>query len=141
MTDIAGQSPVEVFEAGDARLLADLRRSTRTWIAYDPTLGPQLREVPALVDRVLRLRHHASPPFDDVRVRQAFAMAVDWRRIAAPRRRPTGDAPRVDLDGAAGHPRRSDADFLPIHDPDAARAAARRGRLSGRRGLPADHDA
>jgi ABC-type transport system substrate-binding protein len=42
------------------------------------------------------------PPFDDVRVRQAFGEAVDWRRIATL----TLDDPSRgrDLDGAAGDP-------------------------------------
>ena len=76
------------------------------------------------------------PPFDDVRVRQAFARAVDWRRLeslsaTASSRPATGMVP-------PGIPGRSDADFLPAHDPDGARALARRGRLPRRTRLPDD---
>jgi oligopeptide transport system substrate-binding protein len=60
------------------------------------------------------------PPFDDVRVRQAFAQAVDWRRIA----RLGNDDPSAVANSMVppGIPGRSDRDVLPVHDPDGARA-------------------
>ena len=48
--------------------------------AYDPTLGPQLRSVPSLSVTYYGFDVRQKP-FDDVRVRQAFAHAVDWTRI------------------------------------------------------------
>ena len=50
--------------------------------ATTTTLGPALRPVPSLSIDYYGF-DTSRPPFDDVRVRQAFAAAVDWRRIVA----------------------------------------------------------
>ena len=55
------------------------RRLRCSWIAYDRSLGPDLREVPSLAVQYYGF-DTTRPPFDDVRVRQAFGAAVDWRR-------------------------------------------------------------
>ena len=55
------------------------------WIAYDKVLGPSLRSDPSLSVTYYGFDTQQAP-FDDVRVRQAFARAVDWRRLAAARR-------------------------------------------------------
>ena len=47
-----------------------------SWIAYDPTLGPQLRATPSLSTDYYGFDVDQSP-FDDVRVRQAFGAAAD----------------------------------------------------------------
>ena len=114
---LGGQSPIEAYEAGDLDYLP-LGDFDASWIAYDRTLGPDLREVPALAVQYYGF-DATRPPFDDVKVRQAFGAAVDWRRIAAlgttsPEDVATSMAP-------PGIPGRSDRDFLPAHDPDAAR--------------------
>jgi oligopeptide transport system substrate-binding protein len=115
--DIGGRSSVAAFEDGDVDL-ATVSAFDATWLAYDDVLGPQLRRTDDL-----SLQYYgfdtSRPPFDDVRVRQAFGRAVDWRRLiglvssgtALPA---TGMVPR-------GIPGRSDTDFLPAHDPDGAR--------------------
>ena len=115
--DIGGRSSVAAFEDGDVDL-ASVSAFDATWLAYDDALGPQLRRTDDL-----SLQYYgfdtSRPPFDDVRVRQAFARAVDWRRLiglvsfgtALPA---TGMVPR-------GIPGRSETDFLPAHDPDGAR--------------------
>jgi ABC-type transport system substrate-binding protein len=127
--DIGGRSSVAAFEDGDVDL-ATVSAFDATWLAYDDALGPQLRRTDDL-----SLQYYgfdtSRPPFDDVRVRQAFARAVDWRRLiglvssgtALPA---TGMVPR-------GIPGRSDTDFLPAHDPDGAR------RLLADAGYPAGH--
>ena len=74
------------------------------------------------------------PPFDDVRVRQAFAAAVDWRRIATlaltdPAAVATSMVP-------PGIPERSDVDFVPEYDPDAARALLADAGYPGGAGFP-----
>jgi len=117
VSDLGGRSPVEAFQAGDLDY-ASIGGSDATWIAYDPALGPQLREVPSLSTDYYGF-DTSRPPFDDVRVRQAFAQAVDWRRIARlatddPRSVATSMVPP----GIAG---RSDRDVVPTHDPAAAR--------------------
>lgn len=115
--DIGGRSAVTAFEAGDIDL-TDVSSFDATWIGYDDGLGPSLRRTDGL-----SLQYYgfdtSRPPFDDVRVRQAFAGAVDWRRLialssAGAARPATGMVP-------PGIPGRSDTDFLPAHDPDGAR--------------------
>ena len=97
--DLGGRSEVEVFEAGDLDY-APISSFDATWIAYDQTLGPQLREVPSMSVEYYGF-DTTRPPFDDVRVRRAFGMAVDWRRIAA-LGSTDGDVRGGELDGAAG---------------------------------------
>jgi ABC-type transport system substrate-binding protein len=50
------------------------------WIAYDPDLGPALHEAAALNVQYFGF-DTTRPPFDDVRVRQAFALALDRPRL------------------------------------------------------------
>ena len=114
---VDARSPIEAFEAGDLDYVP-ISDFDASWIAYDRDLGPTLREVPALA-----LQYYGfdttRPPFDDVRVRQAFGQAVDWRRIAA-----LGTSSPEDVANSMvppGIPGRSDSDFLPTHDPEAAR--------------------
>ena len=115
--DLGGASPVEAFADGEIDYTS-ISEFDASWIAYHPELGPQLREVPSLSTDYYGF-DAGEPPFDDVRVRQAFARAVDWRRIAR--------LAVSDPDGVAtsmvppGIPGRSDADVLPVYDPDAAR--------------------
>ncbi len=113
---------------------APIADSDASWIAYDETLGPQLREVPQFVVQYYGF-DTSRPPFDNAEVRQAVAMAVDWRRISilgvADRRRPGPD-----LDGPAGHPGRSTVDAFPTHDPDAARALLAKAGYPGGAGFP-----
>jgi oligopeptide transport system substrate-binding protein len=131
--DIAGRSSVAAFEAGDVDL-TDVSPFDATWLAYDDVLGPMLRRTDGL-----SLRYYgfdtSRPPFDDVRVRQAFARAVDWRRLialssAGAARPATGMVP-------PGIPGRTDTDFLPAHDPNGARALLEQAGYPAGRGFPA----
>ena len=130
--DIGGRSSVAAFEDGDIDL-ADVSPFDATWIAYDDTLGPLLRRTDGM-----SLQYYgfdtSRPPFDDVRVRQAFARAVDWRRLiglssAGAARPATGMVP-------PGIPGRSETDFLPAHDPDGARALLGEAGFPGGVGFP-----
>jgi oligopeptide transport system substrate-binding protein len=131
--DIGGRSPVTAFEDGDLDLTG-IFNFDATWIAYDETLGPQLRE-----ERSLSVNYYGfdttRPPFDDVRVRQAFAHAVDWRRLV---QLVSGDTAIV-ASGMVpeGIPGRTDTDFLPAYDPDGARALLAEAGYPGGRGFPA----
>ena len=130
--DIGGKSSVTAFEAGDVDL-AFVSAFDATWLAYDDALGPQLRR-----SNGLSLQYYgfdtSRPPFNDVRVRQAFARAVDWRRLiglsAAGTAIPaTGMVP-------PGIPGRGDADFLPKLDPGGARTLLAQAGFPGGQGFP-----
>ncbi len=117
VTDLAGQSPVDLFGAGTLDW-TPVGSADASWIGYDQTLGPQLRSAADLSVTYYGFDTRRAP-FDDPRVRRAFAQAVDWRRVVQ----------LADGNGAApasgmvppGIPGRSDADFLPPFDPAAAR--------------------
>jgi oligopeptide transport system substrate-binding protein len=130
--DVGGRSVVAAFEDGDIDL-TDVSPFDATWLGYDDALGPLLRRTDGL-----SLNYYgfdtSRPPFDDVRVRQAFARAVDWRRLialssAGAARPATGMVP-------PGIPGRSETDFLPAHDPDGARALLAEAGFPGGAGFP-----
>jgi oligopeptide transport system substrate-binding protein len=130
--DIGGRSPVAAFEDGDLDLTG-IFPFDATWIAYDETLGPQLRETVSL-----SLNYYGfdtrRPPFDDAKVRQAFAHAVDWRRLVA---LVSGETARVATGMVPpGIPGRSDDDFLPTYDPAEARRLLAEAGYPGGAGFP-----
>ena len=117
VSDIGGRSTVDVFAAGELDW-APVGEYDAAWLAYDPDLGSSLRRWSDLTVTYYGFETQR-PPFDDARVRRAFASGVDWRRI-------------VELaDGTAalpatsmvppGIPGRSDASFVPAYDPAEAR--------------------
>ena len=131
--DISGQSSVTAFEAGDIDL-AFVSPFDATWLAYDDALGPLLRR-----SNGLSLQYYgfdtSRPPFNDVRVRQAFARAVDWRRLIALSAAGTATpATGMVPPGISG---RSDADFLPKLDRDGARSLLAQAGFPGGQGFPA----
>jgi oligopeptide transport system substrate-binding protein len=131
VSDLGGRSVVEAFEAGDIDYgrISDFDAG---WIAYDETLGPQLRRhTEQAVD--FYGFDTTRPPFDDVRVRQAFAKAVDWRRIVG---LVTPDAIPANSLVPPGIPGRSDADSLPTYDPDDARRLLADAGYPGGAGFP-----
>ncbi|MBA2382001.1 MAG: peptide ABC transporter substrate-binding protein [Chloroflexi bacterium] len=115
--DIGGRSSVTAFEDGDLDL-TDVSPFDATWLSYDDTLGPLLRRTDGLSIQYYGF-DTSRPPFDDVRVRQAFARAVDWRRLIA--LSSAGAATPATGMVPPGIPGRSGTDFLPAHDPDGAR--------------------
>jgi ABC-type transport system substrate-binding protein len=130
--DVGGRSPVSAFEDGDLDY-APIADFDASWISYDRTLGPQLRQVPSLSVEYYGF-DTSRPPFDHVKVRQAFAKAVDWRRIVQ-LATPTSATPATSM-VPPGIPGRSDRDFLPARDPDAARALLAEAGYPGGRGFP-----
>jgi oligopeptide transport system substrate-binding protein len=130
--DIGGRSPVQAFEDGDVDL-TNVFPFDATWIAYDDTLGPQLRQGASLSTSYYGF-DTTKPPFDDVRVRQAFAKAVDWRRLVSLVAGPTATVATGMV--PTGIPGRSDKDFLPDYDPDGARALLAEAGYPGGTGFP-----
>ncbi len=126
MHDIGGRSAVQVYEAGEIDY-APIGSFDASWIAYDPTLGPELREVPSLSVQYYGF-DTSRPPFDDVRVRQAFGAAVNWRRIVE--LGAAGSETVANSMVPPGIPGSTERDFLPVHDPDEGR------RLLGEAGFP-----
>ncbi len=132
VTDLGGRSSVAAFEAGDLDY-APIGDYDASWIAYDATLGPQLREVPSLAVTYYGF-DTTRAPFDDVRIRQAFAAAVDWRRIATLASSDSGSVATSIV--PPGIPGRSDRDVLPAHDPAAARVLLSEAGYPGGAGFP-----
>jgi oligopeptide transport system substrate-binding protein len=138
LATIGGRSPVDAFTAGDLDYtpIDDIDAS---WIAYDRTLGTALRAVPSLSVTYLGfdVRQH---PFDDVRVRRAFALAVDWRRIVdlasyGSTSPATGTTPATSM-VPPGVPGRSDRDFSQHADPAQARQLLAAAGYPGGTGFP-----
>jgi oligopeptide transport system substrate-binding protein len=132
VTDIGNRNPIAAFQAGDVDDI-DISPIDASWIAYDPTLGPQLRRVPSLSLTYLGF-DTTRPPFDDVRLRRAVGAAVDWNRIVTL----ASIAGQVPADSMVplGIPGRGDRSWLPAHDPAAARALLAEAGFAGGSGLP-----
>jgi ABC-type oligopeptide transport system, periplasmic component len=133
VSDTAGKTTVDVFEA-DQVDYAPINAFDASWIAYDKTLGPQLLAVPSLAVDYYGFDVRQAP-FDDVRVRQAFGMAIDWRQIAE-LGSTAGSQDVATSMVPPGIPGRSDRDFVPKHDPVAARALLAEAGYPGGVGFP-----
>ena len=84
-----------------------------TWIAYDKTLGPSLRLEPSPSVEYYGF-NTTKAPFNNVHVRRAFELGIDWKRVvtleAVPEMVPaTGMVPT----GVPGH---STTDYGPVFD-------------------------
>ncbi len=132
VTDLGGASGVDAFQAREVDYTF-VSQFDASWIAYDPGLGPLLREVPSLSTDFYGFDTRR-PPFDDARVRRAFAAAVDWRRIALLSVGDPGDVATSMV--PPGIPGRSDRDVVPAYDPEAARALLADAGYPGGKGFP-----
>jgi oligopeptide transport system substrate-binding protein len=132
LLEISGRSPVAAFEAGDVDY-TEISLVDAPWIAYDPQFGPQLRETPSLALTYLGL-DTTTPPFDDVRVRQALGAAVDWERVIGLSAF-GGQVPAHSM-VPPGIPGGGNANWLPTHDPDRARGLLAEAGYPGGAGLP-----
>jgi oligopeptide transport system substrate-binding protein len=117
VTDLGGKSPVDQFLA-DNLDWTPVGSYDASWIAYDRELGPDLRSSADLAVTYYGFDTQR-PPFNDIRVRRAFAEAVDWKRIVQ-----LADGSQA-LPATSivppGIPGRSETDFLPNFDPAAAK--------------------
>lgn len=71
--------PIEAFSA-DAVDLAQVPGWDATWLAFDRDLGPRLHAAESLSVSYFGF-DTTRPPFDDARVRRAFALALDRERL------------------------------------------------------------
>jgi oligopeptide transport system substrate-binding protein len=132
VTDTGGQDTYQPFEAGTVDY-APVSAEAASWIRYDAEDGPQLVQVPD--PSVLYYGFDTRrPPFDDVRVRQAFAQAIDWHRLV--QLGSPFDALATSL-VPPDIPGRPTADYGPTYDPAAARAALAAAGYPGGKCLPA----
>jgi oligopeptide transport system substrate-binding protein len=115
VTDIGGIAPVNAFRDGTVDYL-DIGDSDASWMRFDSTLGPQLRSTEEFVVHYYGF-DTTRPPFDDPRVRLAFAKAVDWDAMV----RLADEVPATSL-VPAGIPGGGTEDYRPSYDPAAARA-------------------
>lgn len=114
VTDFGGSSAVQLFMDGELDYTS-VGAGDVPWITYDPELGPQLREATSFGVNYYGFNTTVAP-FDDARVRLAFAQAVDWRRMVEL----AGETPAGSMI-PPGIPGRDEADHRPAYDPEAAR--------------------
>lgn len=130
--DIGGRNPIAAFSAGDLDWAA-VSSIDAPWIPYDETLGPQLRQTPSLSLTYLGF-DTTREPFDDVRVRQAFGAAVDWARVVSLGGE-EGSIPAISM-VPPGIPGAGTGNWLPVHDPAAARQLLAEAGYPNGAGLP-----
>jgi oligopeptide transport system substrate-binding protein len=132
LLSIEGRSPVAAFQSGDVDYTA-ISSADAGWIGYDTGLGPQLRRIRSLSLSYLGFTADR-PPFSDLRVRQAFGAAVDWKRIGIL----AADPQEVPADSMVppGIPGAGTGGFLPTHDPALARRLLADAGYPGGAGLP-----
>ena len=113
-----GQSAVTAFQDGSIDY-TPVSAGDATWIAYDRTLGPSLRIEPSPSVEYYGF-DTTKPPFDNVHVRRAFELGINWKRIVTLLGNPlvvpaTGMVP-------AGVPGHSATDYGPKFDLATARS-------------------
>ncbi len=133
LLDIGGRNPIAAF-LDDELDYTEVSIVDAPWIVYDRELGPQLRETPSLSLTYIGI-DTTSPPFDDVLVRQALGLAVNWRRITALGSF-GGLVPAVSMVPPGIRGCRRPKDWLPAHDPEGARELLAQAGFPGGAGLP-----
>ena len=133
LTTLGGNSPVDAFVAKtiDVTTIAHYDAS---WIAFDKDLGPSLRSDPNLSVTYYGFNTRAGSPFANVKLRQAFAQAVDWRRLGK-LDEPGSSVPATGI-VPVGIPGAPAGDFLPPYNPAAARQLLADAGYPGGAGLP-----
>jgi ABC-type oligopeptide transport system substrate-binding subunit len=129
LTDSGGASGVQLFMDGLVDYTS-VGTADATWIEWDQALGPQLRQTDSFTVSYYGFNTTVAP-FDDARVRLAFAKAVDWQRMTTL----AEDVPATSMI-PAGIPGHDGLDHRPTYDPDEARALLEQAGFPGGEGLP-----
>ncbi|MFN8629060.1 MAG: peptide ABC transporter substrate-binding protein [Chloroflexota bacterium] len=127
-----GASPVDEFSAGTMDV-APISFTDAGWLAYDRELGPSLREDPNLSVTYYGFETRKGP-FANVKLRQAFAAAIDWRRLAK-LQDPLNSVPATGM-VPAGMPGQPQGDFIPAFDVAKARQLLADAGYPNGQGLP-----
>jgi ABC-type oligopeptide transport system substrate-binding subunit len=133
LTTLGGNSSVDAFVAKTIDVTT-IAHFDATWIAYDKVLGPSLRTDPNLSVTYYGFNARSGSVFADVKLRRAFAEAVDWRRLAK-LDEPGSSVPATGI-VPAGIPGAPSGDFLPPYDPAGARQLLAEAGYPGGAGLP-----
>lgn len=80
VSDTGTTAPLDAFKAGSLDYTPVSVVDATTKIVYDPTLGPSLRIAPSPSVEFFGF-NTTKPPFNNVHVRRAFQMGIDWKRI------------------------------------------------------------
>ncbi len=107
-----GKSAVAEFENGNFDY-TPISPWDASWIVYDEDLGPSLRVEPSASVGYYGF-DTTKPPFDNVHVRRAFRMGIDWRRMVSLLGNPLQVAATSLV--PPGLPGRSEVDFGPEFD-------------------------
>jgi oligopeptide transport system substrate-binding protein len=129
VTDYGTSSGIDLFTSGQLDYTG-IGPGDASWIAYDPNLGPQLRETESFTSEYYGF-NTTTPPFDDPQVRLAFGEAVDWDRIV----RLAGGLPATSM-VPPGIPGRDDADHRPAYNPTDAQNQLAQAGYPGGNGFP-----
>ena len=113
-----GEDAVTAFQDGTLDY-TPISVGDATWIAYDKTLGPSLRVEPSPSVEYYGY-NTTKAPFDNVHVRRAFEMGIDWKRIVTLMGNPlVVPATSIVPAGVPGH---SSTDYGPQFDLAAAKS-------------------
>jgi ABC-type transport system substrate-binding protein len=133
LTTLGGNSSVDAFVAKTVDVTS-IAHYDATWIAYDKALGPSLRSDPNLSVTYYGFNAKPGSLFANVKLRRAFAEAVDWRRLAK-LDEPGSSVPATGM-VPAGIPGAPNGDFLPPYDAAGARQLLADAGYPGGAGLP-----
>ena len=123
------EDPIDLFETGQLDY-TPIRHSTRHGPRFDRVLGPQLRQTTDLDVQFYGFDTRTAP-FNDSRVREAFAKAVDWDRIVT-----LGGGDPAHSMVPPGMPNFDSTDYRPTYDPAAARDLLAQAGFDGGAGFP-----
>ncbi len=136
LTTLGGNSPVDAFVAKTVDVTT-IAHYDASWIAYDKDLGPWQRSDPNLSVTYYGFNARSGSLFANVKLRQAFAQAVDWRRLAK-LDEPGSSVPATSI-VPAGIPGAPTGDYLAPYDPAGARQLLADAGYPGGSGLPVVH--